>query len=153
MTLQDHRRGDLLTFTDWAAPLVRMKESPEQEQYVRLAAENGQMKEVFAALDALGSTAWRINKSIYDVVVNVWNSGEPLGDIPMDQAERKLVYPVQPSIEAMEEPSVREAYRNQCRDIRIERAKHHSMRCTLNYKLEIAKAVSIEFLHSFADRS
>lgn len=121
---------------------MRTKESPEQEQYVRLAAENGQMTEVFTALDALGSTAWRINRPIYDIVTKVWNSGEALGDIPVDNAETKIPDPSPPSPEQMSELSYREAYRVQMKEIRTQRSKAHSQRCSLNYKLEIARAVS-----------
>jgi len=121
---------------------MRARENPEQEQYVRLAAENGQMKEVFAALDALGSTAWRINVPVYEVISKVWNSGESLGDIPVDNAESSIPDPKQPSPEEMAEPSYREAYRAQLREARAQRAKAHGQRCTLNYKLEIARAVS-----------
>lgn len=121
---------------------MRARDSPEQQQYVRLAAENGQLKEVFAALDALGSTAWRINKSIYSVISKVWNSGEALGDIPVDNAESSIPDPVRPSPEQLSEPSYREAHRAQVREVRLQRAKAHSQRCTLNYKLEIARAVS-----------
>lgn len=120
---------------------MRTKDSPEQEQYVRLAAENGQMTEVFTALDALGSTAWRINRPIYDIVTKVWNSGEALGDIPVDNAETKIPDPSPPSPEQMGELSYREAYRVQMKEIRTQRSKAHSQRCSLNYKLEIARAV------------
>lgn len=121
---------------------MRARDSPEQEQYVRLAAENGQLKGVFAALDALGSTAWRINKPIFNVISKVWNSGEALGDIPVDNAESTIPDPVKPSAEQLAEPSYREAYRAQVREVRAQRVKAHSQRCTLNYKLEIARAVS-----------
>lgn len=124
---------------------MRTHDSPEQEQYVRLAAENGQMLQVFAALDALGSTAWRINRSIYDTVIKVWNTGEQLGEIPMDNADTALLDPERPveSEDAPLDPSVRQAYRLRMAQVRVERAKAHSQRCNLNYKLEIAKAVSI----------
>lgn len=121
---------------------MRARENPEQEQYVRLAAENGQMKEVFAALDALGSTAWRINRPIYNIISKVWNSGESLGDIPVDNAESTIKDPDEPTPEELAEPSLREAYRAQKQDVRALRAKAHGQRCSLNYKLEIARAVS-----------
>lgn len=121
---------------------MRTKDSPEQERYVRLAAEHGQMKDVFAALDALGSTPWRINKPIYDVITKVWNSGEALGEIPVDNAEMKIPAPPQPTAEELSELSYKQAYKAQLSEVRQERAKAHSQRCTLNYKLEIARAVS-----------
>lgn len=42
--------------------LVRMKDAPETEAYVKAAAKRGNLQEVFDGLNVLGTTAWTINK-------------------------------------------------------------------------------------------
>lgn len=122
---------------------MRIQGSPEQTQYLKSASDQGYLDEVFSALDALGQTPWQINREVFDVVSQVWNSGEALADIPVDNAESKISDPVAPSTDAMKDPRTREAHRVQMKTVRNERAKAHSQRCNLNYKLEIAKAVSM----------
>ena len=58
------------------ASAMRFKNSEEQKIYLRQASINGNLELVFAGLDVLGSTPWKINRKIFDVVLEVWNSGE-----------------------------------------------------------------------------
>ena len=121
--------------------IMRMQDSPEQMQHLKLASEQGHLDQIFAALDVLGGTAWRINKPIFDVVSQVWNSGEALADIPLDNAESSIPDPIMPPDADVKDPKLKEAYRVHLKNIRNARAKAHSQRCDLNYKLEIARAV------------
>jgi DNA-directed RNA polymerase len=43
---------------------MRVKESPEQLVHLRQAYQRGQLDDVLAALDVLGTTQWRINKRV-----------------------------------------------------------------------------------------
>lgn len=121
---------------------MRIRESPEQVQFMKMASEQGQLDQVFAALDVLGRTPWKINKPVFDIVMQVWNSGEAFADIPINNAETKIPDPKPPSAEQLRDPRDREAYRVQLKQVRNARSTAHSQRCDLNYKLEIAKAVS-----------
>ena len=74
-----HNNGGYLYSPSWA---MRFKESREQEVYLRQASDAGHLELVFAGLDVLSSTGWRINRKVFDVVLEVWNSGERFGKIP-----------------------------------------------------------------------
>lgn len=126
---------------------MRFKDSIEQEVYLREATNAGAVELVYAGLDILGSTPWKINKSIFDVVVKVWNSGERMGKVPpavYDQPEPIL----DPDREIdMEEKRNHIARHRQWTQVK---ANNHSDRCSVNYKIEIARAVCIfceESLH------
>lgn len=43
---------------------MRFKESVEQETYLQRASELGQVELVYAGLDVLGSTPWKINEKV-----------------------------------------------------------------------------------------
>lgn len=123
------------------AEIVRSRDSPEQAMYMKMASEHGHLDQIYSALDVLGSTAWQINKSVFDVVLQVWNSGEALADIPVDNAETAFPDPAMPDDVNLKDPKVKEAYRVQLKELRNLRTKTHSQRCNLNYNLEIARAV------------
>lgn len=120
--------------------VMRFKESIEQETYLQKAIDDGKMELVLAGLDVLGSTPWRINKNVYEVVLKVWNSGERMGKIP-------------PAVYDQPAPEIPENYEKdlQARSVHLQRQKsytqgkanNHSERCNVNYKIEIARA----FLH------
>ena len=68
---------------------MRYKDSQEQLVYLKEASNLGNLELFYAALDVLGSTPWKINREIFDVVLKVWNSGERLGKIPPAVLEDK----------------------------------------------------------------
>jgi DNA-directed RNA polymerase len=117
---------------------MRFKDSVEQEVYLREATNAGAVELVYACLDILGNTPWRINKSIFDIVVKVWNSGARVGKVP-------------PAVFDIDEPMLDSEKKNDMEEKRNHIAKHrlwaqlkannHSDRCSVNYKMEIARAV------------
>lgn len=117
---------------------MRFKDSVEQEVYLREATNSGSVELVYAGLDILGSTPWNINKPMFDVVLQVWNSGVRMGKLPpavYDQPEPVL----EPGKEAdMEE---RSHYIGRHKQWTQQKANNHSERCSVNYKIEIARAV------------
>ncbi len=132
-----YNQGGYLYNRSWA---MRFKDSREQEVYLRHASDAGRLELVFAGLDVLGSTPWRINRRVFDVVLQVWNSGERFCKIP-------------PAVPDEPEPARPEnmEFDNKAKTVYIERQKmwqqakaaNHSDRCSVNYKVEIARAVSI----------
>ena len=67
----------------WLVELyMRFKDSVEQKSLLKKAINENKMEEVFLGLNALGANPWRINGEIFDVVLQVWNSGERMGKIP-----------------------------------------------------------------------
>ena len=118
---------------------MRFKDSSEQELYLKEATNAGTVELVYAGLDVLGSTPWRINKAIFDVVVTVWNSGERMGKLPpavYEQPEPEPPENMDHDLEARSHHLMRQKAWAQAK------ANTHSERCNVNYKVEIARAVS-----------
>jgi DNA-directed RNA polymerase, mitochondrial len=119
---------------------MRFKDSMEQQSYLRHASALGNLELVYAGLDVLGSTPWKINRGVFDVVLKVWNSGERMGKIP--PATYEVPEPEKP--ESYEtDPKARLIYLMRQKVWSEIKANNHSDRCSVNYKIEIARSVSI----------
>ena len=75
--------------------VMQIKDSIEQLTYLRTAMEANKLKLMFASLDDLGSVPRKINKPVFDVVLEVWNSGNKFGKIP--PASLDVPEPVKPA--------------------------------------------------------
>ena len=116
---------------------MRYKDCVEQASYMRHASAMGNVELIYAGLDVLGSTPWVINQKIFDVVLKVWNTGEGLGKLPPS------VYPVpEPELPADHTAKEKSVYLAKLRVWHQEKANNHSKRCSVNYKIEIARSVS-----------
>ncbi|GLB44584.1 putative DNA-dependent RNA polymerase catalyzes the transcription of DNA into RNA using the four ribonucleoside triphosphates as substrates [Lyophyllum shimeji] len=116
---------------------MRFKESAEQMSYLKHAAEAGNVELVFAGLDVLGSTPWQINKQVFDVVLEVWNRGERMGKLPPavhDEPEPQPPENMDTDIKA------KSIYLQRLKAWSANKANNHSDRCSVNYKIEIARA-------------
>ncbi|KAF8519384.1 DNA/RNA polymerase [Hysterangium stoloniferum] len=117
--------------------LMRYKDSVEQLVYLQEAAVQGKLEYICAGLDVLSSTPWQINEDIFKVVVEVWNSGVRFGKIP------PLVYeepePTMP-LDVDKNPVAKSMYNLRRKEWTNNKANCHSDRCSINYKLEIARA-------------
>ncbi|MCO5597929.1 hypothetical protein L7F22_052015 [Adiantum nelumboides] len=73
---------------------LRFKDDFEQGSYLKAASDDGTLEYVLAGLDVLGSTAWNINKDVFAVVTEVWNSGKSLAEVPpVELCEEEPVRP------------------------------------------------------------
>ena len=120
--------------------VMRFKDSQEQQQYLKHASSRGNVELVYAGLDVLGSTPWQINRKIFDVVLEVWNAGYRLGKLPpavYEQPEPEKT----PEMET--DQKARSVYIQRQRQWLVGKANNHSDRCSVNYKIEIARAVSL----------
>lgn len=129
----------VLIMVSVTAVVMRFKESLEQLTYLKHAASLGNMEHIFAALDVLGNTPWSINRAVFDVVLQVWNSGERMPKIPpsvydVPEPERPENYET--------ELSARMVYLDRQKRYTQDKANNHSERCSVNYKIEIARSVS-----------
>ncbi|KAK7055086.1 DNA-directed RNA polymerase [Favolaschia claudopus] len=117
--------------------VMRFKDSIEQRSYLKHASEQGHVELVYAGLDVLGSTPWRINKRIFDIVLEVWNSGKRLGKMPPEVFD-------EPEPEAPPEHETdlfaRNVYLTRMRAYNQAKAANHSDRCSVNYKIEISRS-------------
>ncbi|KAM0786030.1 hypothetical protein ACM66B_006845 [Microbotryomycetes sp. NB124-2] len=119
--------------------IMRTKDSDEQVQYLKQASDANTLDLIFSGLDSLGSVPWKVNRKVFDIVTEVWNSGQELADIP---AKVNLTAPV--DVEKPEgtdtDPRAKDSFRHRVRQALQERRANHSTRCDANYKLEIARA-------------
>ncbi|KAG1902934.1 uncharacterized protein F5891DRAFT_1276856 [Suillus fuscotomentosus] len=130
----NHDRGGYL-YNRSAA--MRFKDCQEQQTYLEHATSLGNVELVYAGLDVLGSTPWKINRNIFDIVLKVWNSGERLCKIPpaaYDQPEPEKPLNMNTDIKA------KSVYGARLKAFMQDKANNHSDRCSVNYKIEIARA-------------
>lgn len=130
----NHNQGGYL-YNQSAA--MRFKDCQEQQTYLEHATALGNVELVYAGLDVLGSTPWKINRNIFDVVLKVWNSGERLCKIPpavFDQPEPEKPPNMNTDIKA------KSVYGARLKAFMHDKANNHSDRCSVNYKIEIARA-------------
>ena len=124
-------------FLQPGVPVVRGGTTNSQlREYIRVAADNGDMAQVFAGLDVLGKTPWRINQGVFNVMLEVWNSGEPLANIPAENPQ--FDYP--PELDASADQEQRRKHAYLLREIEHAKDGVHSARCFLNFQLEVARA-------------
>ncbi|KAF5347347.1 hypothetical protein D9756_009879 [Leucocoprinus leucothites] len=118
-------------------PVMRYKDSNEQHIVLKKASEDGQFEHVYIGLDVLGSTPWKINRKVFDVVIQVWNSGERMGKVPPAAYDKPA--PEEPENVATD-MKARSVYMQRLRAYNQAKANNHSDRCSVNYKMEIARA-------------
>lgn len=123
--------------------MVRIKDSPETNAYLKASLEKGHLQEIYDGLNVLGNTAWTVNRKIFDVISVKWNTGASFLDIPDIGQEPDL--PPPPPKNA--EPAVKRDYQRLAKKVLNEAASARSQRCDANYKLEIARAFLGEKLY------
>ncbi|EOO02496.1 putative dna-directed rna polymerase protein [Phaeoacremonium minimum UCRPA7] len=124
-------------FLDYPSPLVRIKQGErDQKVYTEAAISRGDMDQVLKGLDILGKTAWRINRPVFDVMLEAWNTGEQIANIP----------PLYPNIPTPEEPQSaddpmqRRIWIKEVKAAENKKSGLHSNRCSMNFQMEIARA-------------
>jgi len=107
-----------------------------QKEYTKAAAERGDLDELFEGLNVLGQTGWKINKDVFAVMLDAWNSGEAIANLP--PLEKAFPDVPKPS----EAATAREKYEyyQRMQTLNNERSGLHSNRCFQNFQMEIAKA-------------
>lgn len=118
-------------------PFLRVKHNENaQKQYGLAAAERGDLDQLFAGVDILGKTGWRINKEVFNVMVEAWNSGQEVANLPpLNKVFPEVARPD-------EDATAKERYDwfVKMRQIDNEKNGIHSNRCFQNFQMEIAKA-------------
>ncbi|KAL2438438.1 DNA-directed RNA polymerase, mitochondrial [Exophiala dermatitidis] len=124
-------------FLESSQPFLRVKyNETSQKDYGVAAAERGDLDQLFAGVDILGKTGWRINKQVFSVMLEAWNSGEEIANLPPLNKQY-------PEVERPAEnapPKERWNWFLKMRMIDNERSGIHSNRCFQNFQMEIAKA-------------
>ncbi|KAI9790017.1 MAG: DNA-directed RNA polymerase [Peltula sp. TS41687] len=123
-------------FLQYAVNVMRIKDDGFQREYIDAAARRGDMVQVFAGLDVLARTPWRVNRAVFDVMAEAWNSGDAIANIA--PAEPQLEDPPEPDPSV--EPTVRRQWIRALKEVDNRRGGFHSLRCFQNFQLEVARA-------------
>ncbi|KAJ5654225.1 hypothetical protein N7490_001228 [Penicillium lividum] len=107
-----------------------------QPMYVKAALKNDGLKEVRRGLDVLGATPWVINRDVFDVMLEAWNSGEEVANLSPLNAD--IQAPPKPDSKA--DLKEEKEWQNMMRDVENKRAALHSQRCFQNFQMEVARA-------------
>lgn len=133
-------KGAFLAFSRKA---VRIKSDYESTRYAIAASRNGDMKQIFAGLDILGKTPWRVNRDVLEVMLRAWQNGEAFGKLPAEHPE--FDYPPEP--ESGAPLQLRRKWMREMTKIENKKAGIKSQRCFYNFQLEIARAYAGETLY------
>jgi DNA-directed RNA polymerase len=129
-------------FISHPAKVMRIKlGDKDQRHYADAAIGKGDMEQTFKGLDVLGKTSWRINQSVFDVMLEAWNSGEAIANIAPESP--KIDIPPEP--ELSKDPLERRRWLREVKLLENARAGQHSQRCFQNFQLEIARALKNVF--------
>lgn len=124
-------------YMEFPVPLIRTKfGEQDQKLYAEAALARGDMEQVLKGLDVLGKTAWRINRPVFDVFLEAWNSGEAIAKVP----PLNPVIPVPEEPDATADPLTRKLWVKAIKQAHNLKMSYHSIRCFMNFQLEIARA-------------
>ncbi|RCI03293.1 DNA-directed RNA polymerase [Rhizopus stolonifer] len=111
---------------------MRIKDSAEQLIYLHKASERDLLQDVLSGLDVLGSTRWRVNKDVFKIILEAWNKGEAIADIPPIVSGPA---PLPPKPENYyTDPKAKFNWVNEVKQIQTTEKNNHSLRCDVNYK-------------------
>lgn len=130
-------------FLAYSRKAIRIKNDYESTRYAVTASRNGDMEQIFAGLDILGKTPWRVNRTLLEVMLRAWESGEAFGKLPPEHP--KFDYPPEPDI--AEGIGLRRKWLSDIKVIENKKAGVKSERCFYNFQLEIARAYADETLY------
>jgi len=124
-------------FYESALPFLRVKHAESaQSDYTQAAANRGDLDQLFAGVDVLGKTAWKVNSDVFGVMLEAWNSGEAVANLP----SLNKVFPEVPRPSENADPKTRYEWFSKIRTIENEKSGLHSNRCFQNFQMEIARA-------------
>ncbi|CAK9783453.1 DNA/RNA polymerase [Cutaneotrichosporon oleaginosum] len=132
-------RWDDGMYLDTNVEIMRFKDSIEQKNHIAAASEQGYLEPIFHGLEVLSGTPWRINRKVFDTVLEAWNSGVGIADIPAAPENCDYTLPEKPA-SAATDPGARAAYHERMKAVLLQQRKDHGERCKFNYNLEIARA-------------
>ncbi|KAG8056393.1 hypothetical protein GUJ93_ZPchr0002g26150 [Zizania palustris] len=117
--------------------VMRTRGARQQREAVKRAPRE-QMQSVFEALNTLGSTKWRVNKRVLNIVDRIWSSGGQLADL-VDRADVPL--PEKPDTE---DEAMLKKWKWNLRSVKKENSERHSQRCDVELKLAVARKMKDE---------
>jgi DNA-directed RNA polymerase len=131
-------------FISHPAKVMRVKHGDkDQRHYAEAAIGQGGMVQTFKGLDILGKTSWRINQEVFDVMLEAWNSGEAIANIPPETPNLEIP----PEPQTTTDPLERRRWIKAVKQVENVRGGLHSQRCFQNFQLEIARALRNEVFY------
>ncbi|KAF9439303.1 DNA-directed RNA polymerase [Entomortierella beljakovae] len=122
--------------------VMRIRHCPQQFDYLRKAHDEGLLFRVYNGLDVLGKTRWAVNKKVLTTVLEAWNSGKEFGKIPAAATGEFEELPKPDDYET--DSKARNRWIAENRKMKLHAKNNHSLRCDVNYKVEIARAFADE---------
>ncbi|KAK0715190.1 hypothetical protein B0H67DRAFT_580168 [Lasiosphaeris hirsuta] len=120
------------------APLLRVKNGErEQRIYTDAAVARGDMDQILKGLNVLGKTAWKINQQVFDVMLEAWNTGKPIANLPALNPD----IPIPPEPNSTDDPWKKRLWIRDVKAAENEKSGLHSVRCFMNFQLEISRAL------------
>jgi DNA-directed RNA polymerase len=113
--------------------------NPEHRRLIQAADREHHLDTILKALDVLGSTPWKINTKVLDIVLQFWERGI---DAPHLPAKSNLAAPIKPST-AAKDSILAKKYRADLKNYQQNIQNNFSQRCDVHYKIEVAKAVGV----------
>lgn len=107
-----------------------------QPKYIQAALRGTGLKDIRKGLDVLGSTGWVINRDVFNVMLEAWNSGKAVATL----APLEPDLPVPPKPEAGADATAEKEWQLRMREIENLRSGFHSVRCFQNFQLEVARS-------------
>eukprot|EP00252_Welwitschia_mirabilis_P023890 TRINITY_DN6880_c0_g2_i1.p1 TRINITY_DN6880_c0_g2~~TRINITY_DN6880_c0_g2_i1.p1 ORF type:complete len:988 (-),score=209.84 TRINITY_DN6880_c0_g2_i1:846-3809(-) len=117
--------------------VMRIHGARQQREALKRAPPK-QLGRVYQVLNILGSTKWRINNRVLDVVDKIWSEGGGIADL-VDR--RDIPLPEKPETE--DEKELRK-WRWRMRKTKKENSEMHSQRCDVELKLSVARKMKDE---------
>ena len=121
-------------------PVLRIHGGTLGRHYGVVASENGDLDLSFAGLTVLGKTAWRINRPVFETMVEAWNTGDAIAKIPPLDPVLERPPPPAPSDTVNDHAAQRIKWLKQLKAIENHKAGLRSNRCFQNFQMEIARA-------------
>lgn len=107
-----------------------------QPKYIEAALKGAGLKEIRQGLDVLGSTGWVINRDVFNVMLEAWNSGKSVATL----APLEPDLPIPPKPDSSAGPAAEKEWQLRMREIENLRSGFHSVRCFQNFQLEVARS-------------
>ncbi|KAL8796149.1 MAG: hypothetical protein Q9195_001482 [Heterodermia aff. obscurata] len=125
-------------FLENLTPVLRIRHGSLGRRYGIVASDSGDLDQSFAGLTVLGKTPWRINRPVFETMVEAWNTGDAIAKIP--PLDPVIEQPPMPSKTATDYSAQRLKWLRQLKAIENHKSGLRSNRCFQNFQIEIARA-------------
>jgi DNA-directed RNA polymerase len=131
-------------YLHYAVPILRVAGGDKTgREYFDATDREGDLSTLYKGLTALGKVPWHVNRDVFRVQLEAWNSGEAIANFP--PLDPSLPIPREP--EASLDPTPRKKWLMELREIEHKKSALHSQRSFQNLQLEMARSLLNETLY------